>query len=63
LLGALFRHKSKSGTQRELLVFLTPRLVEENTNKYFSQPIRTREQTFTSHTSKMNVALDNYSGR
>lgn len=60
-LGALFRHKSVSNEQRELLIFITPRLIEEDDTKYFSQPIRTREQTFTSRTKNMSNTLDRFS--
>ena len=59
LLGALFRHKNKDSTERELLVFLTPHIVSDSesfmpTKSLFREG---REQTNSLRLSAIEKAL------
>jgi type II secretory pathway component GspD/PulD (secretin) len=60
LLGALFRHKSKEDTQRELLIFITPHIMEE---KLGVSKIIPREQsgTISLRQRMIEASLDRFS--
>ncbi|HEC69319.1 MAG TPA: hypothetical protein ENI31_03415 [Candidatus Omnitrophica bacterium] len=59
LLGALFRHKSKDSTERELLVFLTPHIVSDSESFKSTKSLfrESREQTNSWRLSAIEEAL------
>jgi len=61
LIGFLFRHKDTTGTgARELVIFLTPRIMEENNDLVEKTKALSREQQNSSKESSIKVALDSY---
>ncbi len=59
LLGALFRHKDKNKKQRELVVFITPHIIDDSKNiKLSSLPVR--EQLYPSQKGKI---IEEYLGK
>ncbi len=64
LLGAMFRYKNKDNTERELLVFLTPHIIENEGDSFaFSKLNKLREQSFYSRREAVTDALDSFSKR
>ena len=57
LVGKLFNYKSSSGTNRELLVFLTPRLAKDELSAGSNDPV-CREQFDAFKNQSMRLALD-----
>ncbi len=43
ILGAAFRHKDKTEEQRELVIFITPQILDENFNRKLSMPTRQQQ--------------------
>jgi len=62
--GALFRHKSKpldENTDRELMIFLTPHIIEDKPYLAKKRTILSREQVNYSKRDSVNLALDSFS--
>ena len=59
LLGSLFRHKDTTGTgARELVIFLTPHILEEGESQIEKAKVLPREQQNSSKESSVKIALD-----
>lgn len=58
ILGAIFRHRSKDKTERELMVFLTPHILGESQVLPKGIKFPAREQTDILKKRAVNVALD-----
>jgi len=56
--GALFRHKDKDITERELLIFLTPHIIKEKSCLAKKVKSSTREQETSSREDSITLALD-----
>jgi len=61
IIGRLFRHKHESSTERELVVFLTPRIINENSCLARGQNLFPREQEGMVKRETVRVALDRLS--
>ncbi len=65
LLGSLFRYDSSDREERELLVFITPRIIAENEEEGISfskmSPNVTREQSLFARDDSVRVTLDSFS--
>lgn len=61
LLGNLFKHTNRSQEDRELLVFLTPRIIKEDKESIYSEPVvygaLEREQSFGKRGENIQKAL------
>ena len=57
-LGRFFRHKETTEEQRELMVFLTPRIMGEEGDSARKTKVISREQQNSSRESSIKVALD-----
>ncbi len=66
VLGAAFRHKDKKNTERELVIFITPHIVSEN-SKELSMDSATRQQYETSTSllrlDEINKALTTFENK
>ncbi len=64
ILGRLFRYKNKETAERELLVFITPRLMDDKSFLAMSdRSLMQREQFGSSHNQSMTLALDAFNRR
>ena len=63
--GSLFRYSNKQNKDRELLVFLTPRIVtDDDTDTHHSSAIQVpHEQSLSARDEAINIALDSFSKR
>ena len=64
-LGSIFRYKSNNREERELLIFLTPRIVEEQhlVLKNKNERSLLREQSLPAPKKKIAIMLDEFKGR
>ena len=62
LLGSLFRHRAKNVQERELFIFITPRIVEDSPLQFsnVSQPSLLREQVPSSRREAIRSALNRF---
>lgn len=63
LLGALFRHKSNSAGERELMIFLTPYVVQDQASVKAAPSFLRREQEDLSRRKSISQLLDNFALR
>ncbi|MDD5070165.1 MAG: hypothetical protein PHV17_05495 [Candidatus Omnitrophica bacterium] len=61
ILGKAFKYKDNDATERELLVFITPRIIEEHREFNGKGDLFHREQADSLRRDTMNVALDKFS--
>jgi len=61
LIGPLFRHKDTTGTgARELVIFLTPRILEERGSLVEEAKVLSREQQNSSKENALKIVLDSF---